>query len=95
MKTIYHCCECKFTGHEPRITFKDERGDILCPNDCTYENGNAVTLLEYDPVDDSIPNAGVSERQVTLDAVHDYLIDLQLAPARALIAGMDAVMGVM
>ena len=48
-----------------------------CPHDCKIDDsskrdGDYVVMLEYDPNDDSLPNAGESEHDKALAAVHEF-----------------------
>ena len=67
---IYHCTSCGYTGHE--TGWHVGHGMYACPNDCKRDSGAYREMLEYDPADDSLPNASESEHAAALAAVHEF-----------------------
>jgi len=73
--TIYHCIGCHYTGTE--TGWHLGHGVNACPNECVFNDGSKldddyISLLEYDPEDDSFPDASEAEHARALAAVHEY-----------------------
>ena len=75
---IYHCVSCGYTGHDTGWKLGHGVDDgYACPNECKFDDGSKldgqyIEMLEYDPEDDSLPNASEAEHAKALAAVHKF-----------------------